>query len=314
MIVVWIAVILALTIALVALVCYRMAFYTDRKHGIPEGEVDVPDGTAYEPFYPQFKQWAHEVRAMPCEEMQITSFDGLPLYGRYYEFAPNAPIELMLHGYRGNAERDLSGGVQRCFRLGHSAFIVDQRCSGKSGGHTITFGINEHRDCLSWLDFMQTRFGDSARIILCGISMGASTVMMAAGKPLPKTVVGVLADSGYHSQKDIIHKVIRQLHLPSKLLYPFVKLGGRLYGGFDLEELTPVESLSRCTVPVIFFHGENDGFVPCEMSRLAYDACASRKMLVLVPNADHGLSYPVAPERYLTAMRDFFGEDLCPRV
>ena len=32
----------------------------------------------------------------------------------------------------GNALRDLSGGIQRCFQVGRSAFIVDQRCSGRS--------------------------------------------------------------------------------------------------------------------------------------------------------------------------------------
>ncbi|MBQ6830636.1 MAG: alpha/beta hydrolase [Clostridia bacterium] len=158
---------------------------------------------------------------------------------------------------------------------------------------------------------MQTRFGEDARIILCGISMGASTVLMAAGKPLPSTVVGVLADCGYHSQKEIIKKVIRQLKLPADLLYPFVKLGARLYGGFDLEELTPMESLQNCRVPVIFFHGEKDGFVPCEMSRISYDACPTKKRLVIVPDADHGLSYPVAPDVYLNALREFFGEELC---
>ncbi len=305
------AIVVVAVVLLAAFVCYRMAFYAPRKAPLPEGEVDVPAGAIYEPFREQFKKWAHEVRAMPAEDMYITSFDGLRLHGKYYEFAPDAPIELMFHGYRGNVERDLSGGVQRCFQLGHSALIVDQRCSGESEGSVITFGVKEHRDCLSWLEFMQTRFGDKARIILCGISMGASTVMMAAGHSLPSTVVGVLADCGYHSQKEIIQKVIRQLHLPAKVAYPFVKLGARLFGHFDLEEVTPVESLKRCRVPVIFFHGEDDEFVPCEMGRLCFEACASKKTLVTVPGAGHGLSYPVAPEQYITAVREFFGEDLC---
>ena len=305
------AAVIAAVILTGAFVCYRMAFYAPRKMPLPEGEVDVPKGAVYEPFHAQFKQWAHEVRAMPFEDMRITSFDGLPLHAKYYEFSPDAPIELMFHGYRGNAERDLSGAVQRCFQLGHSACIVDQRGSGESGGRTITFGVKEHRDCLSWLAFMQTRFGETARIILCGISMGASTVMMAAGKPLPPTVVGVLADCGYHSQKEIIKKVIRQLKLPAELLYPLVKLGAWLYGGFDLEETTPIEALKTCCVPVLFFHGESDDFVPCEMSRLCFAACASEKKLVTVPSAGHGLSYPVAPEEYLTAVREFFGRELC---
>jgi fermentation-respiration switch protein FrsA (DUF1100 family) len=214
----------------------------------------------------------------------------------------------MMHGYRGSAERDLSGGVRRAFRLGHSVLLVDQRCSGKSGGDVITFGIREHKDCLTWLEKMQERFGPDARIILTGISMGAATVLLAAGQKLPDTVIGVLADCGYTSAKDIIQVVIKDMGLPPKLSYPFVKLGARLYGGFDLEEVSPCEEIKKATVPVIFFHGEDDAFVPCYMSKINYDACPTRKALVTIPGAGHGLSYPVSKEQYLQAMRDFFGE------
>lgn len=298
--------ILTVLVLVIAYICYRMAFYVADRTITDSDGIDIPEGEIYEPFREKMEHWARETRKLPREDMQITSFDGIELYGKYYEFAPGAPIELMFHGYRGSAERDLSGGVQRCFQLGHSALIVDQRCSGRSGGNTITFGIKEHRDCLKWVEFMLRRFGSDVRIILTGISMGATTVLMAAGTELPENVIGVLADCGFSSAKDIIQIVIGKMGLPPKLSYPFVKLGARIYGQFDLEEVTAVEAVKRARVPVIFFHGEADDFVPCQMSRLNYEACASRKMLVTVAGAGHGLSYPVAPERYLNAMREFF--------
>lgn len=309
--IVWIligaAVLLCSLVLLIAYICYRMAFYEPDRKPVMGDEIMLPEGQIYEVYREPIVRWAKEVRSMPHEELQITSFDGLTLWGNYYEYAPGAPIELMFHGYRGNAERDLSGGVQRCFKLGRSALIVDQRCSGRSGGNTITFGVNEHRDCLAWVERMLQRFGPEVKIILTGISMGAATVLMAAGKPLPKNVIGILADCGYSSPKEIIKKVIRQMGLPAELAYPFVRLGARLYGHFDLEEISPMEAMKDCTVPVIFFHGEADDYVPCEMSRINYEACAAKKMLVTVPGAGHGLSYPVAPETYLQALRDFFG-------
>ena len=298
----------AALVLIVSYICFRMAFYADRSKQASPDVLDLPDGEVYKPFLPFMEECAKEVRAMPCEELHTTSFDGLPLYGRYYEYAPGAPIELMMHGYRGSAERDLSGGVRRAFRLGHSVLLVDQRCSGKSGGDVITFGIREHKDCLAWLEKMGERFGPDARIILTGISMGAATVLLAAGQPLPDTVIGVLADCGYTSAKDIIQVVIKDMGLPPKLSYPFVKLGAQIYGGFDLEEVSPCEEIKKATVPVIFFHGEDDAFVPCYMSKINYDACPTRKALVTIPGAGHGLSYPVAKEPYLAAMRDFFGE------
>ncbi len=298
-----------LLVLLITYVCYRMAFYAPRRKPADPDAIEFPEGDIYVPYYESMEKWTRETRALPQEDVYITSFDGLTLHGKYFEYAPGAPIELMFHGYRGSAERDMSGGVQRCFKLGRSALIVDQRCSGESGGRTITFGIKEHRDCLSWLDFMSERFGPEARIILCGISMGASTVLMAAGKPLPDTVIGVLADCGYSPPRDIIRVVIGKMRLPVGLSYPFVRLAARLFGGFDLEEYSPMEAVKQCRVPVIFFHGESDDFVPCEMSHINYEACASRKMLVTIPGAGHGLSYPVAPERYLESLREFFGPE-----
>ena len=299
---------LALMIVLLSYLCFRMAFYSPDRPAVPSDAIDIPEGAAYEEFREDMEKWARDLRAMPHEEMSITSFDGLTLRGKFYEYAPNAPIELMFHGYRGTAERDLSGGVARCFQLGRSALLVDQRGCSDSEGNVISFGINEHRDCLAWLDFAIQRFGKDVKIILTGISMGASTVLMVSDQALPPNVLGILADCGFSTAKDIIKKVIRQMGLPADVGYPFVKLGAKLFGHFDLEAHSAEEAVKHATVPVIFFHGDGDDYVPCEMSRINYDACTAKKKLVIIPRAGHGLSYPVAPATYLNALREFFGE------
>ena len=296
-------------VLLMSYICFRMGFYSAPRKPLPEGEISLPEGEIYEPYWDSMKVWAAEARAMNPEDLCVTSFDGLKLYGKFYEYAPGAPIELMFHGYRGDGDRDLAGGVQRCRKLGRSALIVDQRACGRSEGSVITFGINERRDCLTWLDKMQERFGPDQKIILTGISMGAATVLMAAGEELPENVIGILADCGFHSPKAIIKKVIRQMGLPAELMYPFTKLGAKLFGHFDLEETTPEEAVKKCRLPVIFYHGEADDYVPCEMSRICYEACPTRKCLVTVPGAGHGLSYPVDMDGYVQAAREFFGPE-----
>lgn len=300
------ALFLAALTALIAYICFRMAFY-NHNDGKKRGE-DILSGKAYESYLPLLHSWTDSVRAMPCEEFFITSFDGLKLRARYYECIPGAPVELLFHGYRGSAERDMAGGVHRCFLLGRNALLVDQRASGGSEGHVISFGVNEHRDCLSWVDFMCEHFGKDVKLILTGISMGASTVLMCADKPLPENVVGVLADCGYTSAREIIRKVIAEMKLPVGIGYFFVKLGARLYGRFDLEACPAVDCVKRSRLPIIFFHGEEDDFVPCDMSRENFAACTSRKKLVTVPGAAHGISFPVAPEAYISALRDFYPE------
>ena len=73
-----------------------------------------------------------------------------------------------------------------------------------------------------------------------------------------------------------------------------------------MDEWTSENAVRSCKIPVIFFHGENDDYVPSYMSRINYDACASRKKLVIIPGAGHGLSYTVDPDRYIQEAYSFF--------
>lgn len=302
----WLLPALAVICLIISYICFRMAFYVPHKHIIGPDEYPIPDGDIYEPYREQMVAWMKEIRLLPSQELYTQSHDGLTLYGKYYEYAPDAPLEIMFHGYRGSAERDLCGGVQRAFALGHSALIVDQRGAGHSDGNVISFGVNESLDCLRWIDKVIETFGPEVRIILTGISMGASTVLMAAGHELPSNVACVLADCGYTSAEDIIKIVIRQMHLPPKLAYPFVRLGARLFGGFDLQKANATAAMAACKVPVIFAHGEGDDFVPCYMSKVNYDAYQGHKALVTIPGAGHGLCYLADQKEYLAQLKAFF--------
>ena len=306
---IWFLAGLAAVVLLISYGCYRFAFYVPARKPVADDVIELPEGAVYEPYWEKMEYWIKEARKLPQESVEITSFDGLKLQGKFYEYAPGAPVEIMFHGYRGSAERDMSGGVHRCFKVGRSALVVEQRCSHGSEGNTITFGINEHRDCLKWVDFAIEHLGKDIKIILTGISMGAATVMMAAGEKLPSNVVGILADCGYTSAREIIHKILRQIHLPIRLVYPFVKLGARLFAGFDLEQADARKAVRNCTRPVIFYHGDGDDFVPWEMSRDNHAACPSRKKLVIIPGAGHGLSFPADQERYVAELREFFGPE-----
>ena len=302
----------AVLVLLTGYICFRMAFYVPDKSRPETQEIPLPEGSIYVPYHDRMRRWVQEVRRMEHKDVSITSHDGLKLWGTYYEYAPGAPVELMFHGYRGTAERDLSGGVQRCFSLGRSVLLVDQRAASRSEGRVISFGINESRDCRAWVDFLIDYLGEDVQIILTGISMGATTVMIAAGRELPRQVVGVIADCSFSTAKEIICQVMRGMHLPPKVFYPFVKLGARIFGRFDLEEATAVDAMKRCRVPVFFIHGEDDRFVPCEMTRRCYEACRAPKYLFTVPDAGHGMGYLMDTDGYRRALTQFSRENGIP--
>lgn len=292
------------------LICFFRIFYAPRKKTTSTEEYPIPEGEIYEVYRKEMTTWMRDARAYPFRKVSIRSHDGLILRGRYFEHQKGAPIEILFHGYLGWADRDLSGGVFRCFALGHNALIVDHRGCGESEGHVATFGAKESRDCLAWIDLVLREIDPDARIILGGVSMGAATVMTVAGMPLPPQVVGILADCGYTSTRAIIHKVMREMGLPPRLLYPFARLSAVLFGGFDPDATSPIASMAVCHLPIIFFHGDEDDFVPHSMSVENYNACVSKKKaLVTIKGAGHGICFPVDQEGYISAAREFF-EDI----
>ena len=301
----WITIGLIILILITSFVCFMMTFYVGKRKVFKEGEYDLPPGKEYEPYYDNMRKWIDKIRSMPHEDLEIKSYDGLTLKGKYYEVKKGAPIEIMIHGYKGNAERDMNGGVFRAFSVGRNALLIDQRASGLSEGHVITFGIKERKDVRLWIDLLIEKFGKDVRIILTGISMGAATAIMTTKENIPSNVIGVLADCGFSSQKEIISKIIKQMKLPPKIFYQFVKLGGLIFGGFNLDELPPIEACKTSPVPIIFFHGDIDGFVPCYMSENMASACTNKYKLVIIPGADHGLAYPHSPDLYVSKVKEF---------
>ncbi len=294
----------ALIVLLTSFICFIKVFYSPKRKPLGPDEYEIPKGEIYEAYREDMINWTKQIRALKHEDFEIKSFDGLTLRAKYYECNPGAPIELLFHGYQGNAERDLCGGVERCFRLDRNVMLINQRASGDSEGHIISFGINERRDCHSWVNYAIKRFGNDVKLIIGGVSMGAATVMMAAGEPLPNNVICVLADCGYSSAEEIIKKVVKEMHLPVTLLYPFIKLGARIFGGFDLEETSPLEAMKKCRLPVVFVHGDNDDFVPYEMSVQLYNACTSeKKVLITIPGAGHGLAFPADQDGYVNQLK-----------
>ena len=297
---------LAVIYFLFLLTCFLIVFYSPKRRVYGEGEYDIPKGDIYEVYRNDMIAWTNDIRRMPRKSYEIKSEDGLTLRAKYYEYEKGAPIEILFHGYRGSAERDLSGAVHRCFYLKRNAFIVDHRGSGESDGHVLTFGIKERLDALHWINLVIEEFGNDVKIMITGISMGAATVMMLQNEELPKNILCSLADCGYTSPKEIITKVLRDMHLPPSLFYPTIRLSAKIFGGFDLEEVTALDGVRKSKLPIIFIHGTGDDYVPCEMSeRLYAESIAEHKALVLFDGVGHGLCFPADREKYYGELMKF---------
>lgn len=307
---IWLGILIGIGITILV-VLYAVFFFAFRKNrNTACKERSAPPGKTYEPYREQILRGIDVVLAHEHEDVYITSHDGLKLHARYYHVADGAPLTIFMHGYRSNALCDGNGAFIMSKRRGYNVLMVDQRAHGLSEGKVMTFGIKERYDCLDWIKYANQRFGDTTPIILMGVSMGAATVMMAAGLDLPSNVKCVLEDSGFSSPSEIIKSVIRSMRLPVGLVYPVVRLSGRLFGGIDVEQAdaSSVEAVRDSKVPILFVHGEADDFVPCDMSKACFEACGKAKRILTVPGAGHGLSHCVDKDSYENLVEDFLDE------
>ena len=302
------AAVIILFVFLISLICYLICFYqSDKKK---KETMALPSGEQYKKADKIMKGLMDELTALPYEEVFITSFDGLRLFGKYYHVKDGAPLQIMFHGYRGSAERDFCGGSKLARERDYNALIIDERAHGKSGGHTICFGVKERYDVLSWVNYAVERFGKDTEILLYGVSMGSATVLMASGLDLPENVKGIIADCPFSSPKDIIMKVTRELHLPPKLMFPFIYLGGLIFGRVKISSCTAADEVRKAKIPMLIFHGEDDRFVPHEMSGEIYKANPELVTRLTFPGAGHGLSFIEDFPRYKKAVEDFWDKAL----
>ncbi len=301
--------VLAVLILLGAFITYRMAFFADQK----KRDVTrvIPNDEQYGPYREKMLGFIDELDARPYERVWIIARDGKKLSAKYYHQADGAPLDIGFHGYKSISVRDFCGGGRIGLSMGHNLLLPDQRAHGQSDGHTISFGIKEREDCLAWINYANERFGADTKILLYGVSMGAATVLMATGLPLPANVRCVVADCPYSSPSDIIRKVCIDRKLPPKPLFPLLRLGAVLFGHFRLDDrITAAEAVKLATVPILIIHGDDDRFVPQKMSEEVRVANPDRVRRILFPKAGHALSYIMHMDAYEKEVKAFLAEHL----
>lgn len=260
-----------------------------------------PDQVHYAPLIPYQDECLASIRwfyEQQPEAVSIRSYDGLMLRGYYLEH-PNAKATLVLaHGYRGSWASDFSCVFPFYYEQGYSILAFWQRAHGDSEGEHICFGVKERFDCRDWVKYVDSRTPEGHPVFLDGISMGGSTVLMAAGlEDLPDCVKGVIADSGFTSAWDQFENMLRGAHVPVHPLMDTVNWISRKVAGFDFKECSTLDVVKSMKLPLLLVHGEADDFVPVRFSHENYEACVSEKYLVTVPGAVHGMGYLTDQEK-----------------
>ena len=248
------------------------------------------------------------LKSQALEEVEITSFDGLRLRGWFLPAENARCTAILMHGYRSEYLWDFAGVYRLLHEYGCNLLVPYERAQGRSQGRFITMGVREKRDCADWARYIRERLGGELPIVLQGMSMGATTVMLAAGEPLPENVKGIVADCGYTTPwAEFAHVLYSRTRLQAHPILDGVELLSRIFAGFGFRDTSTLEALGKSRLPLLLIHGEADHFVPTRFSRENYAASASPdKTLLLVPDAAHGCSFLVEPERCRQALEAFY--------
>jgi len=254
--------------------------------------------------------------AQPKEDVWMETFDGLRLHGNLLEQPEGKHARgtlLLAHGYRGSGYVDFSCALRPYYELGFNLLVIDQRAHLQSEGEYITMGVRERFDLRLWALWLLQKYGEDHPVIMDGISMGAASVLMAAGLDLPRNIRGIIADCGFTSPRDIFQSVMTSsIKLPTFLLWG-ADICCRVMAGFSIDGASTTEALRENKLPLLLLHGQDDLFVPCWMTeKSAAAAVHCEKTVLLVPKAGHGLSFLVDRERVYAALVEFL-DKVCPK-
>ena len=260
------------------------------------------EGTAGE-----FKAAAQKLMERENETVEAIAHDGTTLIGHWVPCENAKRVIIAVHGWRSTWYKDF-GMISDFWESNDcSVLYVEQRGQSSSGGDHMGFGLIERYDCLVWVNWVTDRCGSKLPIYLSGVSMGATTVLMAAGFALPGNVRGMIGDCGFTSPHAIWKYVAnRNLHIPFALRGTVAKALCKKKIQIGSDDYSTTDALQTSSVPILLIHGTDDHFVPIEMTYENYKACTSPKKLFVVPGAGHGMSYYRDKDGYEAAVQDFW--------
>lgn len=244
----------------------------------------------------------------PSEHVTIRSRDGLTLHGDLFPAEnPSKRTVILCHGYTSCGMNDCPTMAEYFMERGYNTLIVDHRSHGKSEGQYVGFGILDRFDCLKWIEYVIGRLGDESEIVLYGVSMGASTVLMASGADeFPQNVKAIISDCAFTSPYDVFKHILkRDYHLPPRPIMDINERMCREKAGYGFRDYSTLDAVKKAPCPILFIHGKEDKFVPTDMTLKNYEACTGEKRLLLVDNAGHAASLYENKELYENTVTEF---------
>lgn len=285
---------------------YKLAIFRSKKKFL-SGSDDFSDDISK--LNQSGLSWLEKVK---YENIKILSHDVLKLNGYYLKSKEESDVTVIIvHGYTSQGKHMGFFAEFYYEDLGFNVLMPDLRGHGESEGNYIGFGWHDRLDLIQWIDYIIQTKGKNERIILHGISMGAATVLMTSGEKLPTNVRVIISDCAYSSVDGILTYQARKMYkLPKYPLIPATSFICRLRSGYNFKEASAIKQVKKCSLPILFIHGDKDEFVPTSMAYELYNTLEGNKDLLIVKGAGHGNSYAINQAKYEKTVKEFLSKNL----
>lgn len=230
-------------------------------------------------------QW--QLACPPTSRERISS-DGLSLWAKEYRQPQSSDLWVIgVHGYL-TEHSSVEDICYEYFKRGYNVLLPDLRGHGNSQGDYVGMGLHDAQDVLDWIQVILEE-QPQASFVLHGVSMGAATVMIAAGmEDLPPQVLAVVEDCGYtNSYQMMIEQLNYRYNLPGFPIVPMANFMAEFRTNYDLRDANPMEFLQQATLPILFIHGDQDIFVQPYMHTELVAAYEGPKDSLMMPGAGH---------------------------
>lgn len=230
------------------------------------------------------------------EQVKIQNREKMTLSGRFFDNKSGKTV-ILSHGY-GGSYFEMQPYCKFFVEKNFNVLVVDNRAHGESEGRCIGFGWYDRLDLLDWIDFVNQNL-ENQKILLFGVSMGATAVCCASSENLPSNVEGIISDCAFaNGEKQVRAVVKKKIKLGNILVRLFTSYLKRVYS-FDMAMVDAIKQVKNTKVPILYIHGSADDFVPVQNLYDLYDATPEGfRDKYIVEDAGHALSYKSAGVMY----------------
>ena len=218
-------------------------------------------------------------------------------------------IVIFVHGFRGDYSREVFAKMRAgdIVDMGYRSMIISYRNDKglpKDPSGIYQYGTTEWKDIDGAID-KALEFTDN--VVLWGTSGGGGPISSWLGNVGDKTKVkGIIYEAPVINfwESVEVNGAARYPWVPQQL-FGYFKIFTEIRYGIDFENMNFTDNVINSKIPVLLFHGDDDEWVPVEMSDLIAENRDTNFTYIRYENVGHVTSWNADPDNYVYQLDTF---------